>query len=432
MEAKRFEQLDETLYTETLDNGLTVRLLPKSGFHKTYALFGTDFGSIDQHFFPLGKEEAIQAPDGIAHFLEHKMFEKEEGDIFHTFSKNGAAANAFTSFTKTAYLFSSTSDVETNLETLLDFVQEPYFTEETVNKEKGIIAQEIQMYEDNPDWRLIFGLLQNLFPNHPVHIDIAGTVSSIEQITADLLYENYATFYHPNNMQLFVTGNIDPQETMEWIRNNQAAKSFAPPEDITRIFPEKAGEIRASDQIEMDVKRSKIAIGIRGTAEQPKGREALVFTVGMEMLLKLLFGVTSTNYLALYNKGLIDDSFGFDFTFDRTFDYLSVSSDTKDPAALVNSLRKILLTAKSSPELNEEHFEIVKKRSIGQVLQSLNSLEYIAHRFNDSVYGEANVFDVVPIMEKMTLERIIELADHYIQEENLSVFQVLPNTMECD
>lgn len=426
MEVKQYEQLNETLYTETLENGLKVILLPKPDFHKTYALFGTDFGSIDQHFVPLNKEEAIHVPDGIAHFLEHKMFEKEEGDIFHTFSKHGASANAFTSFTKTAYLFSSTSRVKENLTTLLDFVQEPYFTEETVEKEKGIIAQEIQMYDDHPDWRLMFGLLENLYPNHPVHIDIAGTVESIDKITAEMLYENYHTFYHPNNMQLFVVGQIDPEETMEWIRQNQSEKSFEEPQEITRFFPEELDAVVPERKIEMDVNRPKVSVGIRGGTEQPKGREALAFTMSMEMLLKCLFGETSSNYLTLYDEGFIDDSFTFDFTFDRTFDFLSVSGDTKDPESLLAALENILLTASESPELNKEHFEVVKKRSIGQSLQALNSLEYIAHRFNDSVYGEATVFDLVPIMEDITLEDIKELAKRYMKKENLSRFQVLP------
>lgn len=177
-----YDQLQETLYTETLDNGLTVTLLPKNEFHKTYALFTTNYGSIDNTFVPLGKGEMVTVPDGIAHFLEHKLFEKEDGDVFQKFGKFGASANAFTSFTRTSYLFSSTEKVKENLMTLIDFVQDPYFTEETVNKEKGIIAQEIQMYDDEPDWRLFFGLLSNLYPKHPLHIDIAGTVDSIMEI----------------------------------------------------------------------------------------------------------------------------------------------------------------------------------------------------------------------------------------------------------
>lgn len=201
-----FEQLQETLFHEKMANGLDVYVLPKQGFNKTYAVFTTKYGSIDNQFVPLNKEEMVHVPDGIAHFLEHKLFEKADGDVFQDFSKQGASANAFTSFTRTAYLFSSTSNVEKNLETLVDFVQDPYFTEKSVEKEKGIIGQEINMYDDNPDWRLFFGLIENMYKDHPVKIDIAGTVESISHITKDLLYECYETFYHPSNMLLFIVG----------------------------------------------------------------------------------------------------------------------------------------------------------------------------------------------------------------------------------
>ena len=186
-------------------------------------LFSTNYGSIDNIFGYAG-EELKSVPDGIAHFLEHKLFEKEEGDVFQKFGDQGASANAFTSFTRTSYLFSASNRVKENLLTLLDFVQEPYFTPETVEKEKGIIGQEIQMYQDDPNWRQFFGILNNMYPKHPLHIDIAGTIESIAEITADDLYRCYETFYHPSNMTLFVVGDIDPNEMMTWIKENQATK----------------------------------------------------------------------------------------------------------------------------------------------------------------------------------------------------------------
>lgn len=215
-----FEQLNEKLYHETLANGLEVYILPKQGFNKTYATFTTKYGSIDNHFIPLDGGEPLKVPDGIAHFLEHKMFEDEDGDVFQLFSKQGASANAFTSFTRTAYLFSSTSEVDKNLETLLDFVQHPYFTEKSVEKEKGIIGQEITMYDDNPDWRVYFGIIENMYENHPVRIDIAGTVELIDKITKDLLYKCYETFYHPKNMVLFVIGSLQPDEIIKLVKTN--------------------------------------------------------------------------------------------------------------------------------------------------------------------------------------------------------------------
>lgn len=180
--------------------------MPKPELTKTYGVFMTNYGSIDQSFVPIGQTEAITVPDGIAHFLEHKLFEKEDRDVFTDFTKQAASPNAFTSFTETAYLFSATSNIEKNVLTLIDFVQDPYFSEQSVEKEKGIIAQEINMYDDQPDWRLFMGTNKALFHNHPVNIDIAGTVDSIYTITKDDLYTCYHTFYHPENMILFVTG----------------------------------------------------------------------------------------------------------------------------------------------------------------------------------------------------------------------------------
>src|SRR5690625_3147865 len=194
-----FDQLRETLYYQKIPNGLDVYVLPKKDFHKTYATFTTQYRSIDNNIVNI-KSKKGKFPDGIAHILEHKMFEEEDGDVFQRFSQFGAAANAFTSFDRTAYLFSCTDYVSENLTTLLDFVQNPFFTAENVEKEKGIIEQEIQMYQDNSEWRAFFGFLQALYQHHPVKIDIAGTVQSIYKITHDMLYTAYETFYHPSNM----------------------------------------------------------------------------------------------------------------------------------------------------------------------------------------------------------------------------------------
>src|SRR5690625_2327834 len=197
-----------------------------------------NYGSTDRTFTPIQQENEITVPDGVAHFLEHKLFEKEDRDVFADFLRQGASPNAYTSFTKTAYLFSATKMIEENVRTLLDFVQDPYFSEASVEKEKGIIAQEIKMYDDQPDWQAFMGTIKNMFKNNPVNIDIAGTVSSIDTITKDDLYTCYRTFYHPSNMVLFVVGNFDHDSLMERIKQNQANKDFPVLEDIKRQMPE--------------------------------------------------------------------------------------------------------------------------------------------------------------------------------------------------
>ncbi|GGC91253.1 EF-P 5-aminopentanol modification-associated protein YfmH [Enterococcus wangshanyuanii] len=428
MHKKEYPQINEVLYTEVLENGLTVYLLPKQDYNKTYGLFTTNYGSIDNEFVPLGQEEFVKVPDGIAHFLEHKMFEKEDGDVFQQFGRQGASANAFTSFTKTSYLFSTTDQVELNLKTLLDFVQEPYFTEETVEKEKGIIGQEIQMYLDDSNWRLFFGILGNLYPKHPLHIDIAGTVESIDEITAEDLYTCYNTFYHPSNMSLFVVGKMEPEQMMAFIRKNQAEKTFAKAAPIRRHFPQETAEdILKESSIEMPISRSKVIVGLKGLDEVPvEGKALLKYKLTANLLLQLLFGNTSQNYLTLYNEGLLDDSFGYEFSLDRSFHFADFGGDSDYPEQLAERIEEILLTVAQSTELTEENLSLLKKKMIGKYFQSLNSLEYIANQFSQSLYGETTLFDTPEVIESIQLSDITELAEKFIDQKGLSRFYMHP------
>lgn len=425
MNKTEYTQINETLYQEILPNGLRVYLLPKNEYHKTYGLFSTNYGSIDNEFIPLGETEKVKVPDGIAHFLEHKLFEKEDGDVFQLFGQQGASANAFTSFTKTSYLFSTTDQVEKNLETLLDFVQSPYFTKETVDKEKGIIGQEIQMYEDDPNWRLFFGILNNLYPEHPLHIDIAGTVESIEKITAEDLYTCYRTFYQPSNMVLFVVGKMDPGKIMDLIRNNQN-REFEPAQDIKRYFPED-DRIVAKSEIEMAVSRPKFVLGIKGQDELPTdGFKLYRYKTALNLLFQMLLGNTSKNYLTLYNDGIIDDSFGFEFNLDREFHFADFSGDTKEPERAAQKVKEILLGFAEDPEVNEENFSLMKKKMLGKYFQSLNSIEYIANQFTQSLFGEKTLFDFPEVIESIQLEDVRKAGESFIKEQAFSEFYMKP------
>ncbi|OJG99418.1 M16 family peptidase [Enterococcus termitis] len=407
---------------------MTVYLLPKKDYNKTYGLFTTNYGSIDNEFVPIGQEDFVKVPDGIAHFLEHKMFEKEDGDVFQQFGRQGASANAFTSFTKTSYLFSTTDQVRLNLETLLDFVQAPYFTKETVEKEKGIIGQEIQMYLDDSNWRLFFGILGNLYPKHPLHIDIAGTVESIDEITAEDLYTCYNTFYHPSNMTLFVVGKMDSEEMMSFIRENQAAKKFAKAVPVKRHFPqETATDIVKESSLEMPISRSKVIVGLKGLDEVPTdGKALLKYKLTANLLFQLLFGNTSQNYLTLYNEGLLDDSFGYEFSLDRSFHFADFGGDSDYPEQLAERIEEILLTVDKSSELTEENLSLLKKKMIGKYFQSLNSLEYIANQFSQSLYGETTLFDTPEVIESIQLSDVKKLAEEFITQAGLSRFYMRP------
>lgn len=425
MEKITFEQLHEEMYYEKLSNGLDVYVLPKKGFNKTYATFTTKYGSIDNHFLPPEKEDYVKVPDGIAHFLEHKLFEKEDGDVFQQFSKQGASANAFTSFTRTAYLFSSTSNVEKNLETLIDFVQDPYFTEKTVEKEKGIIGQEITMYDDNPDWRLYFGLIQNMYKNHPVKIDIAGTIESISHITKDMLYECYHTFYHPSNMLLFIVGPVDQEQIMKMIKDNQAGKEYKELPDIKRKFAEEPAEVAMKKQVlEMNVQTSKCLVGIKARNVSQSGKDMLKTELSLNVMLDILFGKSSDHYSSLYNEGLIDETFSFDYTQEAGFGFAMVGGDTSNPDLLAQKLQAILMEAKGT--ITTESLERTKKKKIGAFLRAVNSPEYIANQFTRYAFNEMNLFDVVPTLESITLADIEKAANELIAEDRFTVCQVVP------
>lgn len=426
MEKIYFDQLQETLYHETLDNGLKVYLLPKKDFNKTYATFTTNYGSIDNTFKPLKENAEIRVPDGIAHFLEHKLFEKEDGDVFQQFSKQGASANAFTSFTRTAYLFSSTTNVETNIITLLDMVQEPYFTEKTVEKEKGIIGQEIRMYEDNPDWRVYFGTIAGMYDQHPVKIDIAGTVESIAEITKDMLYTCYETFYHPNNMLFFVVGPIDPNEMLQLIKDNQAKKEFQDVEQVKRVPVQEPEAVNKKENvIPMNVQTPKCMIGFKETNPQRFGEERLKYELSVNILLDLIFGQSTKNYEEMYKEGLIDQTFSYDYTEEYGFGFSLIGGDTKDPDKMTEKILSYIKQYKESP-LEEVALERIRKKKIGSFLRALNSPEYIANQFTRYQFGEMNLFDVVPTYEKITKADLEQVLNQHFNENNYSVCKVVP------
>src|SRR5690625_4136971 len=347
---KRIDYLaiDEMLYKKVLPNGLTVFLFPKEEMEKTFAIFSTDYGSIDSTFVPMGETETVAVPDGVAHFLEHKLFEKEDRDVFTDFSKQGASANAYTSFTKTAYLFSATANIEQNVETLLNFVQEPYFSDATVKKEKGIIAQEILMYDDQPGWQLFMGTIKNMFHKHPVNIDIAGTVESIQKITKDHLYTCYNTFYHPENMILFIAGNFDHETLFQLIEQNQEKRSFLEAQSIERIFPDEPKEVVTKERtISMPVAMPKCAVGIKTKVETMSADQFAKHDLIEQMILEFYYSKSGTFYQELYQSELIDHSFGYAATLEKNFGYSIISSSTSAPDQFADKVKEQLHSIKS-------------------------------------------------------------------------------------
>lgn len=413
MGARVYEQLNETIYQEQLPNGLNVVVLPKPGFHKTYATFSTKYGSIDNHFQVEGKPD-VRVPDGIAHFLEHKMFEEPTGDIFATFASQGASANAYTSFDRTTYLFSATESIADNVRTLLDFVQNPYFTDENVEKEKGIIGQEIKMYQDQPDWRSYFGLIEALYAIHPVHIDIAGTVESIAQITKDTLYECYQTFYHPSNMSVFVVGGVDPEAMLALIRDNQAAKTFAPQGAIRRLFDPEPEHVHEPRKVTvLPVAQPKCLFGFKERPLGTLGSSLLRRELLTKLMLDVLLGPSSAIYQTLYEEQLISDSFGHEYNCSADYSFSVIGGDTRDPDLLLARCRELIDGALASG-IAAADFERARKKRIGGFLRMLNSPEAIAGEYTKYRFRDSDMFAVLPTYQELTLNELNErMRDHF-------------------
>ncbi|MFD3260989.1 EF-P 5-aminopentanol modification-associated protein YfmH [Paenibacillus lentus] len=424
MEVITHERLKETVYLETMENGLQVYVLPKPGFQKTYATFSTKYGSIDNHFRVEG-EAQTKVPDGIAHFLEHKMFEEPEGDIFAKFASLGASANAFTSFEQTVYLFSATENVMENLETLVNFVQNPYFTDQNVEKEKGIIGQEIGMYQDNPDWRVYFGLIEAMYAVHPVHIDIAGTVESIGTITKETLYTCYDAFYHPSNMLLFVVGGVDPEEVFTLVRSNQAKKSYPPQGEIKRLFEKEPAEVHEKRKvIKLPVSLPKCLFGFKETNIGITGEALLRRDLTIKLALELLIGTSTKLYQKLYDMDLISDGFGHEYNSNPNYAFSAIGGDTKDPERLLEVVTEEI-KAVVAAGFHSDDFERARKKKIGGYLRMLNSPENIAHEFTRYRFRGGDLFSVLPIYESLTLEEVNSRLREHIDWEQLAVSLVV-------
>lgn len=419
MQAIPFTKLQETIYHEQLTNGLKVFILPKPGFQKTYATFSTHYGSIDNHFQVEGHEE-VQVPDGIAHFLEHKMFEEPTGDIFSKFASLGASANAFTSFDRTVYLFSATGHIEDNLSTLIDFVQNPYFTDQNVEKEKGIIGQEINMYGDNPDWRVYFGLIDALYVRHPVRIDIAGTIESISHITKETLYTCYRSFYHPSNMSLFIVGGLEPEPIMELIRANQAAKSFTPQGEIRRIFDDEPEQVKAKvKRIELPVSLPKCMFGFKEAVSNEDGNALLRKELTTKLVMDALLSPSSSLYQSLYDEGLISDAFGHEYNCGSNYAFSVIGGDTKDPELLLERVSDELKRAAANG-IEVESFERSKRKKIGAFLRMLNSAEAMAHEFTKYEFKGTHLFEVLDVYENITLEDANRRINEHVDFDRLA------------
>lgn len=421
------QTLGEQIYTTTLTNGLQVMLLPQPDFHQTYAMLTVKYGSLDDEFTPYDQYQTVKLPAGVVHFLEHKVFEKADYDAFELFSKNGADANAFTTYDKTSFLFTATQNLHANIDILLDTVQTPYFTEQTVNKEKGIIAQEINMYVDDPDWQLFMQLMRNLYPHHPLSHDVAGTVASVQQITAHDLLCAYNNFYVPNNMQLLMTGNFDVHQVSEWIAANQAQRHL-----LAHALPHiahanaVATDIVAHTNAYAAIARPKCIIGVKNLVPFVHNQSGMRLKIMMNLLLDMLLGDDSDNYIKLYQQRILDDTFGYEFSITEDASFVAVSGDTDDAAQFIDALQILLQHAATNNALNEAHLQRVKKANLGAYLRSFNSLSSLANQIVDNQYQNVTFFDIAKILMDISLNEIKALAQRYFVPRAFSTVTLLP------
>lgn len=416
MKKMYYKSLDETVIRSTLENGLKVIMIPKKGYHRTYGIFTTKLGGIHRQVEDLVTGKIHQIPAGAAHFLEHKLFESEDGeDAFVKFLQQGAQANAFTSYYQTSYLFSASFDIPKNITTLLDFVQTPQFTKEGVEKEKGIITQELLMYMDHPGWQIEQLTLGALYPNHPMGEDIGGTVESVNGTTYEDLRLCYDAFYHPSQMCLVVVGQFDPEEILETIEQNQRTKQLKPL-NYKELEPAALEAVTPTVAVQMEVSQPIIALGGRLPKALSKGKELIKANLAGSLLFDLLLGPTSQNYDQWYNKGWIDSSYGYQHALQEQSHYFRIVSATDYKEELFDEWKEVITQWQSQDDFTEDHFERLKKGTLGDFLKMSNSIEYLAYEVTGSVFNDHDFFTTLDVLKDLTFEDVKSFASTYLND----------------
>lgn len=386
------DKIKEKLYIEKLDNGLTIMVIPKSNTQKKYIIFGTKYGSVDNKFIVPGEENVTEVPNGIAHFLEHKMFEQENGtNSLDTLTSLGVSANAYTTNDHTAYLFESTSNFYEALDEFMDYIQHPYFTDENVKKEQGIIGQEIAMYDDYPEWKVYLNSMKAMYSINPVNIDITGTKESISKITKEILYKCYNTFYHPSNMAMVICGDFEPKEIIEQIQKRLVKKEEH--EEIKRIY-EKEPENIVQKEIEekMEVSMPMFVIGYKDKKEE--NENIVKKHIAIEIILNILIGKSSTLYKELYKEGLLISEPTLEYEFSNTYAHVIITGNSINPKEVLKRLRK-RIQEKIKQGLEQEEFERIKKTMYGDYVKEYNEIGDIARMFLADFFKGINSFEYI-------------------------------------
>lgn len=421
-EEKYYPAVKEMVYRTRLANGLTVALLPKKEFKEVYGSVTVQFGSVDTLVTEVDGD-VKEYPAGIAHFLEHKLFEREDSsDLMSAFTSLGADSNAFTSFTKTNYLFSSTDYLLENLDLLDELVTSAHFTEDSILREQDIIQQEREMYQDDPDSCLFFSTLANLYPGTPLATDIVGSEESISKINLTNLQENFTRFYKPVNMSLFLVGNFDVDQVQDYFERKELEDL-----DVQEVAREKfvLQDVKQTDSMRMEVSSPKLAIGIRGkqdVAEDDCYRHHIL----LKLLFTMMFGWTSDRFQKLYESGKIDASLSLEVEVTSRFHFIMLTMDTKEPVALSHQFKKAIRNFTKDLDITEDHLDIIKREMFGEFFSSMNSLEFIATQYDAFGQGET-IFDLPKILQEITVEDVLDAGHHLIDDGDIVDFTIFPS-----
>ncbi len=415
-------KLKEELYTEKLENGLTVMIIPKKGIQKKYIIWGTNYGSNDSKFIVPGETKETEVPKGVAHFLEHKMFEQENGsNSLDTLTALGVEANAYTTNDHTAYLYECTDNFYEALDEFMDYVQHPYFTDENVEKEKGIIGQEIMMYNDYPEWKVYLNALEAMYYNNPVKLDITGTIETISKINKDILYKCYNTFYNPSNMAIVVCGDFSPDEILEEIKKRLINKKAIG--EIKRIYPEEPKEIVKEKAVQkMEVSRPIFTIGIKDwqitTKCKIESEELVKRQLSVEILLNIIIGESSKLYKKLYQEGNLSSAPSMNYEFSKTYAHILIAGQANDPEKLYKELKKEIKLLKKE-KIQEAEFNRIKKMIYGEYVKEYNDVTDIARNFLSDYFKGINSFDFIELIGSINIDYVNQILNEIFDEKEM-------------
>jgi len=413
------DKIKEKMYIKKLENGLTMICIPKKNILRKYVMFATNYGSIDNKFVVPGKNEEIEVPNGVAHYLEHKLFEQENGtNSLDVLTALGVNANAYTTNDHTAYLFEATENFYEALDELMDYVQHPYFTDENVEKERGIIGQEIMMYDDTPEWKVYLNAIKAMYKDNPINIDITGTKETIAKITKETLYDCYNTFYHPSNMAIVVTGDFEPEEIFAELEK-RLIKNVKKQADIKRIYPKEQKEI-VQDYIEeqMEVSIPLFIIGIKADKECLSAKKMIKRHISIQTLLSILIGKSSKLYNQLYEENLLQSEPSMDYEFSKNYGYVLLQGQSDNPQKVKEMLITEIQKLKNEG-IKEEDFNRIKKMIYAEYVKSFNSVDGISTGVLMNYFKGINSFDYIEEFSSFSLEDVQNVLEEVFVEEQM-------------